>query len=106
MGFVRLLLLLAVAYLLYRVIAGWLRQGDARARSRGPVAGTEGPPLSAHQVLGVAADASPEEIRSAYQRLIRQYHPDRVADMGPEIRALAEKRAKEINAAYEQLCKS
>jgi DnaJ-domain-containing protein 1 len=29
-----------------------------------------------------------------------QYHPDKVATLGPEIRALAEQRAKELNAAY------
>ena len=43
------------------------------------------------------------EIKKAYQALIQQYHPDRVADMGPELRDVAEERTKEINAAYEEL---
>jgi DnaJ-domain-containing protein 1 len=30
-----------------------------------------------------------------------EYHPDKVASLGPELRALAEKKSKEINAAYE-----
>ncbi len=47
--------------------------------------------------------ATADEIRSAYQRLVRENHPDRVADMSPEIRDLAERRTKEINRAYEQL---
>ncbi len=50
-------------------------------------------------------DATQAEIKAAYQRLIRQYHPDRVADLGPEIRAVAERRAKEINAAYDALAR-
>jgi DnaJ-class molecular chaperone len=61
----------------------------------------EGPPP--HEVLGVSTDASDEEIKRAYQDKMRQYHPDRVAGAGPELRDLAEKRSKEINAAYQQL---
>jgi preprotein translocase subunit Sec63 len=56
-----------------------------------------------HDVLGVSAGASEDEIRRAYQRLVRQYHPDRVATMAPELRALAEQRTKEINRAFESL---
>jgi curved DNA-binding protein CbpA len=35
--------------------------------------------------------------------MVRQYHPDKVADMGPELRALAEERTKQINEAYARL---
>jgi curved DNA-binding protein CbpA len=31
------------------------------------------------------------------------YHPDKVAGLAPEFQVLAEKRMKEINAAYELL---
>ncbi|MSQ22863.1 MAG: J domain-containing protein [Dehalococcoidia bacterium] len=58
---------------------------------------------SPHEVLGVRPGASQEEIASAYRLLVRQYHPDKVADLGPELRELAEQRMKEINAAYESL---
>ena len=51
----------------------------------------------------MSADASEEEIKRAYQDKMRQYHPDRVASAAPEIQALAEKRSKEINAAYRAL---
>ena len=45
--------------------------------------------------------ASAEEIKASYRRLIAQYHPDRVATLAPEFRALAEEKSKELNAAYE-----
>jgi preprotein translocase subunit Sec63 len=35
--------------------------------------------------------------------LAQQYHPDKVAALAPEIRELAEKRMKAINAAYQLL---
>ena len=53
-------------------------------------------------VLGVPATASKDEIAAAYKRKISEYHPDKVTRMGPEIRALADMRSKEINAAYDE----
>ena len=50
-----------------------------------------------YEVLGVSRDAAAEELKRAYRRLARQYHPDinKEAD--------AEERFKEINEAYEVL---
>jgi len=53
-----------------------------------------------HDVLGVPPDATHEQIVSAYRARMSEYHPDKVANLGPDIRALAEQKAKEINAAY------
>ncbi len=50
-----------------------------------------------YRILGVDRDASIEEIKKAYRRLARLYHPDRNPD--PE----AEERFKEINEAYHVL---
>ena len=57
---------------------------------------------SPYEVLEVRPGASREEVTAAYRRLVQQYHPDRVANLAPEFRELAEQRMKEINAAYEQ----
>jgi DnaJ-class molecular chaperone len=51
-----------------------------------------------YAVLGVKRDAAEKEIRSAYRRLARKYHPD----VNPGDKA-SEKRFKEINQAYEVL---
>lgn len=58
---------------------------------------------SPHEILGVPQDASPDDIRKAYQEQVQQYHPDRVAGMGKDLQQLAERRTKELNAAYEHL---
>lgn len=58
---------------------------------------------SPYEVLGIKSRASEKEITSAYRQLVQQYHPDKVADMAPEFREIAERRMKEINAAYEEL---
>ena len=57
-------------------------------------------------VLDVDRSASRAAITAAYRSRISQYHPDKVARMGPEIRALADKKSAEINAAYEAALKS
>ena len=49
-------------------------------------------------VLGVARDAKPEQIRKAYRRLARKFHPD----VNPGNKA-AEDKFKELSAAYEVL---
>ena len=55
-----------------------------------------------HEVLQVAPQADAEQIRRAYQSLIGQYHPDKVAALGEELRALAARKSAQINAAYSQ----
>jgi hypothetical protein len=51
-------------------------------------------------VLGLKPDASVDEIKHAYKRLMRQHHPDRVAASKPEIQKAATEKAKAINEAY------
>ncbi len=51
-----------------------------------------------YQVLGVSRDASDEEIKRAYRRLAKKYHPD--VNPGD---AEAARKMQEINAAYEQI---
>lgn len=53
------------------------------------------------ELLGLTEPFKLEDIKPAYRKLIAQYHPDRVAAMGEEIRTVAEKKAKEINRTYD-----
>jgi preprotein translocase subunit Sec63 len=70
--------------------------------SNAPSSGTAGEP-DPYAVLGVSEQASQDEIDTAYRRKISDYHPDKVANAADEIKALAEVRAREINAAYEAI---
>jgi hypothetical protein len=58
---------------------------------------------TARKVLGVAKGAEAEEIGAAYRELAHTHHPDKVANLEPEVREYSEQRMKEINAAYAEL---
>lgn len=51
-----------------------------------------------YKVLGVSPDASDDEIKRAYRRLAKKYHPD--LNPGDETAA---KKMQQVNAAYEQI---
>ncbi len=55
--------------------------------------------------LGIRRSASQEEIKKAYRKLVLQYHPDKVAHLGDEFKALAEERFKQIQQAYQEITK-
>ncbi|HUJ62459.1 MAG TPA: J domain-containing protein [Kofleriaceae bacterium] len=57
-----------------------------------------------HEVLGVARDAGPEDIRTGWKNLVRRVHPDLVARRGaPAITHLAEELTILSNRAYDRL---
>src|SRR5256885_17172040 len=51
-----------------------------------------------YETLGVSKTATDDEIRSAFRKLARKYHPDVAKD-----KKAAEEKFKEINEAYEVL---
>jgi hypothetical protein len=77
----------------YETVASWDK------RSALPKATASSP----HGVLGVPTTATREEITRAYKLLAQQYHPDKVNHLAPEFRELAERKMREINAAYKTI---
>ena len=53
-----------------------------------------------YQVMGLAPSATAPEIRAAYLRLARNLHPDRHASGSSTERSLADRRMREVNAAW------
>ena len=56
-----------------------------------------------YRILEVEKGASQKEIKHAFRQLAGKYHPDKVEYLGDEFKALAEKRFKDIQRAYEEL---
>lgn len=58
--------------------------------------------MTHYEILGVSKNASQEEIRNAYKKLIKRYHPD----LYQGDKAFAERKTQEINEAYDTLSDS
>ena len=54
------------------------------------------------EILEVPKEATLTEIKKAYLQKLKDYHPDRVADMGPEIKQLAEQKTSQIVKAFNE----
>ena len=52
------------------------------------------------RILGLHGPTTPDEIRKKYRELVAQYHPDKVANLGPKLKTVAEEEMKKINEAY------
>jgi len=89
----------------YAVVHLFLRDPPAKnaapAPAPAPTPAADPAPPHWTTVLALPPDASVEQIREAYRRLISQYHPDKVASLGRELQALAEAKSKEIALAYQ-----
>ncbi|NLJ40205.1 MAG: J domain-containing protein [Clostridiales bacterium] len=57
-----------------------------------------------YKILGIKPGASDAEIKAAYRRLVKKYHPDQYANN--PLSSLAEEKLKEINEAYDYLIKN
>ena len=60
----------------------------------------------AYEILGIPVDSQNDKIKSAYLQKIKEYHPDKVASLGSELKILAERKTQEINISYDLICKS
>jgi len=59
--------------------------------------------MSPYKVLGVNPGATKEEIKDAYNKMVKKYHPDKYQEK--HMKELAEQKMKEINEAYDLLTK-
>jgi DnaJ like chaperone protein len=80
----------------------WAHAGTgSRQQGYRPAPRSNGP--DPYAVLGVPRDADQRTIKRAYRKLIGEYHPDRLGNMPEDLRRRAERRASEINAAWERI---
>ncbi|WP_456464329.1 DnaJ domain-containing protein [Lutibacter sp.] len=60
---------------------------------------------SAYQILGINKTASNEEIKLAYRKMVKKYHPDKLQHLGEEHVRGAEEKFRQVQKAYENLQK-
>jgi len=80
-------------------VACWSWPPDAVATSSDP-RGSGRPTATWYEILGVASGASHDDIKRAYTTAALEWHPDRRPGARPEERESAERRIRELNAAW------
>jgi len=60
---------------------------------------------SAYKILEIDKNASIAEIKKAHRKMALKYHPDRLADLGPELQENAKKKFQAVQDAYEKIKK-
>ena len=53
------------------------------------------------KALGLSGKLTMREVQRIYRQRIAEYHPDKVAHLGPKLRAVAETESKRLNIAYQ-----
>ncbi|HYH97242.1 DnaJ domain-containing protein [Hyalangium sp.] len=79
------------------------RTDEAQEDGDEPPAARDAPSSSPWEVLGVAPGTPLSEVKRAYLALITQYHPDKVAQLGPKLQALAAEETRRLNQAWSEL---
>ena len=59
--------------------------------------------IDPYSILGISRDASDDEVKKAYRKLSRKYHPD--ANIDNPNKEQAEEKFKQVQQAYEQIMK-
>ncbi|HPI19596.1 MAG TPA: DnaJ domain-containing protein [Candidatus Kapabacteria bacterium] len=59
----------------------------------------------AYKILEINENSNIEEIKAAYKKKIKEYHPDRLSGLGAELQQIAHQKTQEINSAYNFLKK-
>lgn len=59
-----------------------------------------------YKILEIDPGASNDEVKKAYRRMARKYHPDMVSHLGDDFNNIANEKFKKVNEAYEKIKRS
>jgi DnaJ like chaperone protein len=58
---------------------------------------------SAYIILEIDSSVTNDEVKKAYRKMAKKYHPDKVTHLGEELQELAEEKFKAVNKAYKDI---
>jgi len=60
---------------------------------------------NAYKILEISENATVDEIKTAYRKMAKKYHPDRVLHLGKEHQKGAEEKFRQVQESYERIQK-
>ena len=58
---------------------------------------------NAYSILGVTKTATNDEIKKAYRKIIKKYHPDKLIDVGEDVIKMAKDKFQAVQEAYQKI---
>ena len=58
---------------------------------------------SAYKILEITKSVSNDEVKTAYRKMVKKYHPDKLRDLGEEHLKGANEKFQSIQNAYEKI---
>lgn len=59
----------------------------------------------AYTVLEIDSNATDEQVKKAYRKMAMKHHPDKVANLGEDVKKAAEEKFRQVQEAYEKIKK-
>ncbi len=56
-----------------------------------------------YKILEISSSVSDAEVKKAYRKMAKKYHPDKVAALGPEFQKAAKEKFQKVQQAYEEV---
>lgn len=82
----------------------WMRIDEADVRSIEAMFHVAAPQLDwAYTVLEIHRDATDDEVKRAYRHMAMKYHPDRVNNLGDDVRQAATEKFRKVSEAYNHI---
>jgi DnaJ like chaperone protein len=61
---------------------------------------------ASYKILEINANVSDDEVKKAYRKMAKKYHPDKVASLGPNFQTAAKEKFQKVQQAYEEVKKN
>ena len=58
---------------------------------------------NSYSILGISSNASIEEIKKSYRKLIKKYHPDKLQDVSDDVVKMAKSKFQSVQDAYSKI---
>ena len=59
-----------------------------------------------YKILEITIDSTDEEVKKAYRKMVKKYHPDKLQSVSDDIIKMAEEKFNKVNQAYKRIMKS
>jgi DnaJ like chaperone protein len=60
---------------------------------------------ASYKILEIEATSSDDDLKSAYRRMAKKYHPDKVSHLGEDFKKVAHEKFRKVQEAYDQIKK-